>query len=157
MESDTHFLYFIKLSGKSLDFYFLVGIHLIKATYVRRQVILCVTKASACHYTLHANHWVCLWQIPPIIAGKGNATTFIQVLRFGVNMFFFCGRVALTVLKHADIKGVRQRLTSTMFLDDGYCEATIPVLKWHHVTQQWERRMKRLSLRAHIHLLRGDY
>ena len=28
MESDTHFLYFTKLSGKSRDFYFLVGIHL---------------------------------------------------------------------------------------------------------------------------------
>ena len=28
MESDTHLLYFTKLSGKSLDFYFLVGIHL---------------------------------------------------------------------------------------------------------------------------------
>ena len=157
MESDTHLLYFIKLSGKSLVFYFLVGIHLIKATYVRRQLILCVTKASACHHTLYANHRDCLWKIPPIIAGKGNATTFIQVLRFSVNMFYF-GRVALTVvLKHADIKGVRQRLTSTMFLDDGYCEATIPVVKWHHVRQQWERRMKRLSLRAHTHLLRGDY
>ena len=28
MESDTHLLYFTKLSGKSRDFYFLVGIHL---------------------------------------------------------------------------------------------------------------------------------
>ena len=28
MESDTHILYFTKLSGKSQDFYFLVGIHL---------------------------------------------------------------------------------------------------------------------------------
>ena len=28
MESDTHLLYFTKLSGKSQDFYFLVGIHL---------------------------------------------------------------------------------------------------------------------------------
>ena len=28
MESDTHPLYFTKLSGKLLDFYFLVGIHL---------------------------------------------------------------------------------------------------------------------------------
>ena len=28
VESDTHLLYFTKLSGKSQDFYFLVGIHL---------------------------------------------------------------------------------------------------------------------------------
>ena len=28
MESDSHLLYFTKISGKSLDFYFLVGIHL---------------------------------------------------------------------------------------------------------------------------------
>ena len=28
MESDTHLLYLTKLSGKSLDFYFLVGVHL---------------------------------------------------------------------------------------------------------------------------------
>ena len=28
MESDTHLLYFTKLSGKSQDLYFLVGIHL---------------------------------------------------------------------------------------------------------------------------------
>ena len=28
MESDTHLLYLTKLSGKSQDFYFLVGIHL---------------------------------------------------------------------------------------------------------------------------------
>ena len=31
IESDTHFLYFTKLSGKSRDFYFLVGIHLNKS------------------------------------------------------------------------------------------------------------------------------
>ena len=28
MESDMHLLYFTKLSGKSQDFYFLVGMHL---------------------------------------------------------------------------------------------------------------------------------
>ena len=48
-------------------------------------------------------------------------------------MFYF-GMVAFTEFKHADIKGVRQRLTSTAPLDDGYCEATIPVDKGHHVT-----------------------
>ena len=97
------------------------------------QVISCVTKASACHHTLHADHWHCLWKIAPIIAVKSSVTTSIQVLRFVVNMFY-CGRVAFTVFKHADIKGVRQRLTSTASLDDGYCEATIPVIKGHHVT-----------------------
>ena len=70
---------------------------------------------------------------------------------------FYSGKVVFIVLKHADIIGVRQRLTSTASLDDGYCEATIPVVKGHHVTQQWEERVKRLSLRAQMRLLRGDY
>ena len=70
---------------------------------------------------------------------------------------FYCGGVAFTVFKHADVKGVGQRLTNIGSLDDGYCEATIPVVKGHHVTQQWEERVKRLSLRAHVRLLRGDY
>ena len=104
-----------------------------KLTFNRHPVISCVTKASACHHTLHANHWHCLWNISPIIAVKTNVTTSIKVLRFVVNLFY-CGRVAFTVFKHADIKGVRQRLTSTATLDDGYCEATIPVVKGHHVT-----------------------
>ena len=47
---------------------------------------------------------------------------------------FYCGRVAFTVFKHADIKGLRERLTSTASLNDGYCEATILVVKGHHVT-----------------------
>ena len=90
-------------------------------------------KASTCHHTLHANHWYCLWKIPPIIAVKSNVTTFIQVLRLVENMFYY-GRVAFTVFKHTDIKAVGQRLTSTASIDDGYCEATIPVVKGHHVT-----------------------
>ena len=100
--------------------------------------------------------WHCFWKIPPIIAVKSSVTASIQVLRFVVDMFY-CGRVAFTVFKHADIKGLRQRLTTTASLDDGYCEATSPVVKGHHVTKQWEDRVKRLSLRAHMRLLRGDY
>ena len=56
-----------------------------------------------------------------------------QVLRFVVIMFY-CGTVAFTVFKDTDTKGMRQRLTSTASLDDGHCEATIPVVKGHHVT-----------------------
>ena len=63
-----------------------------------------VRKASACHHTLYANHCHCLWKIPPIIAVKNNVTTFIQVLRFVANMFY-CGGIAFTIFKHADIKG----------------------------------------------------
>ena len=58
---------------------------------------------------------------------QNNVTTFIQVPRFVVNMFY-CSRVAFIVFNHADIKGVRQRLTSTASLDDEYCEATTPVV-----------------------------
>ena len=87
---------------------------------------------------------------------QNNVTTFIQVLRFVVNMFY-CGTVAFTIFKHTNIKGIRQRLTSIASLHNGYCEATISVVKGHHVTQQLEKRVKRLSLRAHMCLLRGDY
>ena len=48
-------------------------------------------------------------------------------------MFYF-GVVAFAVFKPADIKGVRQRLTSIASIDDGCYEATIPVVKGHHVT-----------------------
>ena len=51
---------------------------------------------------------------------------------------FYCGRIAFTVFQHADIKGVRQRLTSTASLDDGYCEATIPVVP-RDVKMGWAR------------------
>ena len=44
--------------------------------YARRQVISCVTKASACHHTLHANHWHCLRKIPPMIADKRQRHNF---------------------------------------------------------------------------------
>ena len=71
----------------------------------------------ACHHSLHTNHWHCLWKIPSIIAVKSNVTTFTQVLRFVVNMFFHCGRVAFTVVIRAHIKGVRQGLASTASLD----------------------------------------
>ena len=47
---------------------------------------------------------------------------------------FYCGMVAFILFKYAEIKGVGQRLTSTASLDDGYCEATITVVKGHHVT-----------------------
>ena len=82
---------------------------------LRMPGVSCVTKANACHHTLHAIHWHCLWKIPPIIAVKSNVTTSIEDHRFVVNIY--C-TVAFTVFKHADIKA---------FLEDGYCEG-------HHVT-----------------------
>ena len=45
----------------------------------------------------------------------------------------YCGRVAFTEFKHGDIKGLGQRPVSTASLADEYCEATIPVVKGHHV------------------------
>ena len=107
---------------------FFHGCGLNQATYAQCQVISCVTKHSSCHHTLHTNRRHCLWKIPPIIAVKSNVITFIQVLRFIINMFY-CGRFAVIIFKNTDIKGARQRLTSTVSLDDGYCEATIPVVK----------------------------
>ena len=48
MESDTHLLYFTKLSGKSRDFYFLVGIHLNNITALVQIVAWCWPGAD--HY-----------------------------------------------------------------------------------------------------------
>ena len=42
---------------------------------------------------------------------------------------FYCGRVAFSAFKHANIKHVRQRLTNSVSLDDGYCEEKIPIVK----------------------------
>ena len=76
-----------------------------EATYSRRRVTSCVTKASACHHTLNANHWYHLWEIPAVIEVKSNITTSDYVCRFSVNMFYF-GRIIFYQFKHADIKGV---------------------------------------------------
>ena len=130
---NTHILNHDRMDFGAKWYHFFHSSGLYLATYARRQVISCVTKASACHHIIHANHRHCLWKIPLIIAIQSNVTTFIKVLRFVVNMFY-CGWVTFTVFKQADIKGVRQRLTSTASLDDGYCEATIPVVKGHHLT-----------------------
>ena len=109
------------------------GSWLNKATYARRLAISCVRKASACHHTLHANLWHCLWKILPIIAVKKQRRNFHSSYQIRCYMFY-CGRIAFTVFKHADIKGMRQRLTSIASLDDGDCGATNPVGKGHHVT-----------------------
>ena len=69
------------------DINFSMAVGLIRLHMPGRQVISCVTKVSACHHTLHANHWHRLWKIPLIIAVKCNVTTFIKVLRFVVNTF----------------------------------------------------------------------
>ena len=103
------------------------------AVYARCQVISCVTKASACHHTRHANHRHRSYEFLAIIGIKDNIKTFNYVCRLIVNMFY-CGGILFHDFKHADIKSVRQRVTSAKSLADGYCEATIPVLKGHHVT-----------------------
>ena len=74
------------LAGNGIFFH---GSGLNLATYVRRQVITCVTKASACHYTLYANHWHPLREIPPIIGVKSNIITVNQVRKFIVNMIYY--------------------------------------------------------------------
>ena len=40
---------------------------------------------------------------------------------------FYCDRNRFNEFKHADIKDMKS-------VDDGFCEATIPVVKGHHVT-----------------------
>ena len=79
-----------------------------------------------CRHPFHANHWHCLWKIPPIIVVKSNITTFI--LRFVVNMFY-CSRVAFTIFKHADIKGVKLASRAQRPLTMGIVRQQFPSLR----------------------------
>ena len=47
---------------------------------------------------------------------------------------FDWGIIVSTAFKHADVKGMKQCVTSTASLDNRNCETTIPVVKGHHVT-----------------------
>ena len=98
------------------------------ATYAWCQEISCVTRASACHHALNGNHWHRLLEIPAIIGVKSNITTFNYVCRFCVNMFY-CGRNRFNEFKHADMKGVRYRVTSAASLDDGIVRLQFPSLR----------------------------
>ena len=82
------------LAGNGINFFHSSGLNY--ATYTRRQINSCVTKASACHHTLQANHWHRLWEILGIIGVKNNIRNFNYVCKLIVNMFY-CGRI-LTVL-----------------------------------------------------------
>ena len=90
-------------------------------------MISCVTKTSACYHTLHANHWHCLWKIPPIIAVKSNVTTFIRVLRLAVNMFY-CGRVVLPYLNTLILKAWRSASWTQCPLATGIVRRQFPSL-----------------------------
>ena len=83
------------------------------------QVISCLTKAIACHHTSNANQWHRLWGIPATIDVIGNITTFNNIYRFIVNMFY-CGRIPFHEFEHIDTKGVRWPVKSA--------EATVPVV-----------------------------
>ena len=107
---------------------FFHGSGLNEATYARRQVISCVTKPSACHHTLHANHWHCLWNISPIIAVKSTVTTSIKVLRFVVNMFY-CGRVAFTYLNTPILKAWASASRAQRPLTTGIVRRQFPSLR----------------------------
>ena len=67
------------------------------------QIISCVTKASACHRTLHPNHWHRLWEILAIIDVKSIIVTFKYVCRFIANMLD-CGGILLTDLNSPILK-----------------------------------------------------
>ena len=87
-----------------------------KAISDRRQVISCVTKASVCHHTLNANRLHRLWEIPANIGVKSNIKTYNHICRCILNMFY-CKRIILNWFKHADVKGVKKRVTSAASLD----------------------------------------
>ena len=60
---------------------------------------------------------------------------------------FYWGRIVFNIFKHADIQGVRWHVMSTVTLDKGHCELTIPFVKGHHVTNNGKH-VKRLWLRV---------
>ena len=126
------------------------------ATYARCQEILRVTRASACHHTLYGNYWHRLLEIPAIICVKNNITTFNYVCRSFVNMFY-CGRNRKNEFKHADMKGVRLRVTSTASLADGHCEATIPVVKGTTWRNNWSSTRNGSRFEHDNRLLSGEY
>ena len=95
---------------------------------------ICVTKASVCHHTLNANQWHCNFSIHWC---QKQRTTFNYVCWFIVNMFY-CGRIIFNGFEHTDIKGVRKCITSTSSLDDRHWGQAIPIVRGHHVTNQWE-------------------
>ena len=99
---------YITLPHTSLYIYIYIHLHTYSVTKASARVTIVSTPITGTVY---------IWKIPSIIAVKSNVTTFTQVLRFVVNMFFHCGRVAFTVVIHAHIKGVRQGLASTASLD----------------------------------------
>ena len=80
------------LAGIGVVFFHSSGLDL--ATCARRQLILCVTKTSACHHTFHANQWHGLWEIPPVIVVKSNIPFVNKVRRFIVRIFYW-GRMVL--------------------------------------------------------------
>ena len=86
-----------------------------------------VSPWSPCQYL------VLLWWIPP-----GVHLCPKQHCSYLLSSQICSGRILLTGFKPADNKGVKQRVTSTAFLDDGYRDATIPFVNGHHVTWQWE-------------------
>ena len=65
----------------------------------------CVLRRLACHHTLHANHWHCLWIILATIGVKINITIINCVCRLTVNLFY-CGRILFSDFKRTNIKGV---------------------------------------------------
>ena len=70
-------------------------------------VVPCVIKTRACHHTLYANHWHCLWEIL-LMTGNKNGITTLNVLRtFMVDMFFRSGGIIFTAIKNTNIKGAR--------------------------------------------------
>ena len=71
VESDTHLLYFTKLSGKSQDFYFLVGIHLkITAAYAIYTILWCLF--CRCYFA-----WEMKLPLPVVPSAVEHAATII--------------------------------------------------------------------------------
>ena len=113
------------LARNDINFSMAVGLI---SLYFRRQVISCVTKASACHHTLHGNHWRCLWKIPPIIAVK--ATSQLS-LKFSDSLWicFIVVELLLPYLNTPILKAWGSASLAQRSLQTGIVRRQLPSLK----------------------------
>ena len=83
MESDTHLLYFTKLSGKSQDFYFLVGIHLKRVSCVMAVMMGTEPQCFQCNFNCKVcrlcygnkrdNALHLFYECPQLLSTRGSA------------------------------------------------------------------------------------
>ena len=81
------------------------------------QLILCVRNMSVCYHTLYADHWHSfVWFHKSLVSKQHhNCQSCLQICCRYVLLWYNC----FAAFKHANVKALRKRATSTTSLDDG--------------------------------------